>query len=255
MTTKDDQANDSTTHFGFKTVSSDEKTNLVTAVFDSVAGKYDLMNDLMSFGLHRLWKRYAVALSSVRPGQSVLDLAGGTGDVTRLFAERVGPTGQVVLADINASMLGIGRDRLVNRGVVGNLNVVQANAETLPFFDNQFDIVSIAFGLRNVTRKEVALAEMYRVLKPAGRLLVLEFSQPQQPLLSKAYDLYSFQVLPQLGKLITQDAASYRYLAESIRRHPDQEQLANALWEAGFSEVQYHNLLTGIVALHRGIKC
>lgn len=255
MTTKDDQANDSTTHFGFKTVSPDEKTNLVTAVFDSVAGKYDLMNDLMSFGLHRLWKRYAVALSSVRPGQSVLDLAGGTGDVTRLFAERVGPTGRVVLADINASMLSIGRDRLVNRGVVGNLNVVQANAETLPFLDNQFDIVSIAFGLRNVTRKEVALAEMYRVLKPAGRLLVLEFSQPQQPLLSKAYDLYSFQVLPQLGKLITQDAASYRYLAESIRRHPDQEQLANALREAGFSEVQYHNLLTGIVALHRGIKC
>lgn len=243
-----------TTHFGYKTVKEDEKEKLVADVFHSVAGKYDLMNDLMSMGVHRLWKRYTVEMSGVRHGNKVLDIAGGTGDLTYAFSKRVGPEGMVVLADINDSMLKVGRDRLADRGVSGNLEVVQANAEKLPFADNEFDLVTIAFGLRNVTHKEVAISDMYRVLKPGGRLLVLEFSKPRNEVLSKAYDFYSFKALPFMGKLVTKDADSYQYLAESIRKHPDQETLKAMMIESGFDRVTYHNLTGGIVALHRGIK-
>ena len=223
-------------------------------VFDSVAGKYDVMNDLMSMGLHRLWKAYTIAASGVREGHQVLDIAGGTGDLTRKFSSLVGPSGEVVLADINDSMLKVGRDRLLDKGVAGNVQFVQADAEALPFPDNHFDVVTIAFGLRNVTRKENALRSMLRVLKPGGRLLVLEFSKPGNPLLAKAYDTYSFSFMPLAGKLITNDADSYRYLAESIRMHPDQETLKAMMIEAGFERVTYHNMTGGIVALHRGIK-
>lgn len=243
-----------TTHFGFKTVNEDDKEKLVAGVFHSVAGKYDIMNDLMSFGVHRFWKRYTIEMSGVRKGHRVLDIAGGTGDLSFAFSRRVGPEGQVVLADINESMLRVGRDRLADRGVAGNLDVVQANAEHLPFPDNEFNVVTIAFGLRNVTRKDVALKEMYRVLKPGGRLLVLEFSKPQHEALTKAYDLYSFKALPMMGKLVTQDAESYQYLAESIRKHPDQETLKNMMLDAGFERATFHNLTGGVVALHRGIK-
>jgi len=245
---------DTTTHFGYKTVKEEEKEKLVADVFHSVASKYDLMNDLMSFGVHRLWKRYTIEMSGVRSGNKVLDIAGGTGDLTYAFSKRVGADGKVVLADINESMLKVGRDRLADRGVTGNLEVVQANAESLPFADNEFDVVTIAFGLRNVTHKETAISEMLRVLKPGGRLLVLEFSKPRNELLSKAYDLYSFKALPLIGKLVTQDADSYQYLAESIRKHPDQETLKAMMTEAGFQRVTYHNLTGGVVALHRGIK-
>ncbi|MDX1342747.1 MAG: bifunctional demethylmenaquinone methyltransferase/2-methoxy-6-polyprenyl-1,4-benzoquinol methylase UbiE [Reinekea sp.] len=248
------QTEQKTTHFGFKTVREEDKEKLVANVFHSVAGKYDLMNDLMSFGVHRLWKRYTIEMSGVRQGNKVLDIAGGTGDLTYAFSKRVGAQGKVVLADINASMLKVGRDRLADRGVAGNLEVVQANAEFLPFEDNEFDVVTIAFGLRNVTHKEVALKEMHRVLKPGGRLLVLEFSKPNNELLSKAYDAYSFKALPIMGKLVTQDADSYQYLAESIRKHPDQETLKGMMLEAGFARATYHNLTGGIVALHRGVK-
>lgn len=243
-----------TTHFGFKTVNEDDKEKLVAGVFHSVADKYDVMNDLMSFGVHRLWKRYTIEMSGVRTGNRVLDIAGGTGDLSFAFSRRVGPEGQVILADINDSMLRVGRDRLADRGVAGNLEVVQANAEHLPFPDNHFNAVTIAFGLRNVTHKDAALKEMYRVLKPGGRLLVLEFSKPQNEALSKAYDLYSFKALPFMGRLVTQDADSYQYLAESIRKHPDQETLKNMMLEAGFDRATFHNLTGGIVALHRGIK-
>lgn len=243
-----------TTHFGFKTVNEDDKEKLVAGVFHSVAGKYDIMNDLMSFGVHRFWKRYTIEMSGIRKGHRVLDIAGGTGDLSYAFSRRVGPEGQVVLADINESMLRVGRDRLADRGVAGNLDVVQANAEHLPFPDNEFNVVTIAFGLRNVTRKDVALKEMYRVLKPGGRLLVLEFSKPQHEALTKAYDLYSFKALPMMGKLVTQDAESYQYLAESIRKHPDQETLKNMMLDAGFERATFHNLTGGVVALHRGIK-
>jgi demethylmenaquinone methyltransferase/2-methoxy-6-polyprenyl-1,4-benzoquinol methylase len=248
------KSNDETTHFGYKTVKADDKQKMVADVFHSVAGKYDLMNDVMSFGVHRLWKRYTIEMSGVRAGNRVLDIAGGTGDLSYAFAKRVGPEGQVVLADINASMLQVGRDRLADRGIAGNLEVVQANAEALPFADNEFDVVTIAFGLRNVTHKYIALADMYRVLKPGGRLLVLEFSKPTHNLLNKAYDFYSFKALPIMGRLITQDADSYQYLAESIRKHPDQETLKNLMTDAGFDRVTYHNLTGGIVALHRGVK-
>jgi len=214
-----------TTHFGYQTVDTDKKAGMVAGVFDSVAAKYDVMNDLMSFGVHRIWKQLTIDQSGIRPGQHVLDLAGGTGDLAIKMAKRVGPTGSVVLSDINASMLAVGRDRLTDKGIIGNVSYSQANAEALPFDDNAFHCVTMAFGLRNVTDKDKALASIFRVLKPGGRLLVLEFSKPVLPILSKAYDAYSFTALPAMGKLVANDAESYRYLAESIRMHPDQETL------------------------------
>jgi demethylmenaquinone methyltransferase/2-methoxy-6-polyprenyl-1,4-benzoquinol methylase len=243
-----------TTHFGFQTVDRDAKQGLVAGVFHSVAAKYDLMNDLMSAGIHRVWKRFTLELSGVRRGDRVLDIAGGTGDLAAKFSRLVGPEGNVVLADINDSMLKVGRDKLTDRGIVGNINYVQANAEALPFPDNSFDCITIAFGLRNVTDKDKALRSMLRVLKPGGRLLVLEFSKPGNELLSKAYDTYSFKVLPTMGKLITNDADSYRYLAESIRMHPDQETLKQMMSEAGFARCEFYNMTGGIVAVHKGIK-
>jgi len=240
-----------TTDFGFQKVAEDEKARKVAGVFDSVAGRYDLMNDLMSAGLHRLWKRFAVAQSLVRPGDRVLDIAGGTADLARLFARRVGASGAVVLTDINGAMLRIGRDRLLDDGIIAL--VAQCNAEKLPFPSDSFHCVSVAFGLRNMTHKDTALTEMRRVLKPGGRLLVLEFSRMWKPL-APFYDAYSFQVLPRLGKLIANDADSYRYLAESIRMHPDQEQLKQIMERAGFERVEYFNLAAGIVALHRAYK-
>ncbi|MGE6109984.1 bifunctional demethylmenaquinone methyltransferase/2-methoxy-6-polyprenyl-1,4-benzoquinol methylase UbiE [Aeromonas sobria] len=243
-----------TTHFGFKTVAADEKETLVAGVFHSVAAKYDLMNDLMSFGIHRLWKRFTIDCSGVRRGQKVLDLAGGTGDLTAKFSRIVGETGQVVLADINDSMLKVGRDKLRNLGVANNVSFVQANAEALPFPDNHFDVITIGFGLRNVTDKQKALASMFRVLKPGGRLLVLEFSKPQSEVIAKFYDLYSFKLLPKMGEVVANDSESYKYLAESIRMHPDQETLKGMMLEAGFDQVDYYNLTQGVVALHRGYK-
>ncbi|MCL4409540.1 MAG: bifunctional demethylmenaquinone methyltransferase/2-methoxy-6-polyprenyl-1,4-benzoquinol methylase UbiE [Gammaproteobacteria bacterium] len=248
------KAQDDSTHFGFKTVAKEQKANMVAGVFHSVAGKYDLMNDVMSFGIHRLWKRYTIDCSGVRPGQKVLDLAGGTGDLAAKFARIVGPTGEVVLADINDSMLRVGRDKLRDMGIVGNVSYVQADAEKLPFEDNTFDLITIAFGLRNVTDKDAALRSMLRVLKPGGRLLVLEFSKPEAEMLSKAYDLYSFHIMPRMGEFIAKDKDSYQYLAESIRMHPDQETLKDMMTDAGFENVEYHNLTGGIVALHRGFK-
>lgn len=242
------------THFGYQHVPESQKAEKVAEVFHSVAAKYDVMNDLLSGGMHRLWKRFTIELSGVRPGNRVLDIAGGTGDLTRRFSELVGQAGEVVLADINASMLKVGRDRLLDLGVAGNVRFVQADAEKLPFPDNHFDVVTIAFGLRNVTHKEDALRSMLRVLKPGGRLLVLEFSKPTSKLMAKAYDAYSFAFMPLVGKLVANDAASYRYLAESIRMHPDQETLKAMMADAGFDRVTYHNMTTGIVALHRGIK-
>ncbi|MHA7003063.1 bifunctional demethylmenaquinone methyltransferase/2-methoxy-6-polyprenyl-1,4-benzoquinol methylase UbiE [Aeromonas schubertii] len=243
-----------TTHFGFKTVATDEKETLVAGVFHSVAAKYDLMNDLMSFGIHRLWKRFTIDCSGVRKGQRVLDLAGGTGDLTAKFSRIVGETGQVVLADINDSMLKVGRDKLRNLGISGNVAFVQANAEALPFPDNHFDLITIGFGLRNVTDKEKALASMFRVLKPGGRLLVLEFSKPESEVMVKLYDLYSFKLLPKMGEIVANDSESYQYLAESIRMHPDQETLKGMMAQVGFEDVSYYNLTQGIVALHRGYK-
>jgi demethylmenaquinone methyltransferase/2-methoxy-6-polyprenyl-1,4-benzoquinol methylase len=245
---------ENTTHFGYKDVPTEEKQAMVADVFHSVAAKYDVMNDLMSFGVHRLWKRFTIDMSGVRPGNKVLDLAGGTGDLTKKFSKIVGPSGKVVLADINSSMLEVGRERLTNQGYVGNIEYVQANAQYLPFADNTFDAITIAFGLRNVTDKDEALRSMFRVLKPGGRLLVLEFSQTNNPLLKKAYDLYSFTALPLMGKLVTNDSESYKYLAESIRMHPDQETLKGMMEDAGFNRVSYHNMTGGMVALHRGIK-
>ena len=235
--------------FGYERVAPDEKQRRVRGVFESVAGRYDLMNDLMSGGLHRLWKRYAVGVAAVREGARVLDLAGGTGDLARLFSDAAGPSGRVVLTDINGAMLAEGRDKLIDRGLL--LDVVQCDAEKLPFRDRAFDVVSIGFGLRNVTRKEAALAEMRRVLAPGGVAVVLEFSRVAAPL-APAYDWYSFQVLPRLGRLVAGDEASYRYLAESIRMHPDQEALKALMEQAGFESVEYHNLTAGVVALHVG---
>ncbi len=243
-----------TTDFGFRTVARDEKQAMVADVFHSVAAKYDVMNDLMSFGIHRIWKRFTIDCSGVRRGQRVLDLAGGTGDLAAKFSRMVGEQGQVVLADINDSMLKMGREKLRDRGIVGNINYVQANAEALPFPDNYFDCITISFGLRNVTDKDKALRSMFRVLKPGGRLLVLEFSKPLLAPLSKAYDAYSFHVLPKIGELVVKDPDSYRYLAESIRMHPDQETLKGMMGKAGFENVTYFNLTGGIVALHRGFK-
>lgn len=242
---------DQQTHFGYKTVAESEKAQKVAEVFHSVARKYDVMNDLMSAGLHRAWKFFTIETSGAKPGQRVLDIAGGTGDLSRAFAKKVGASGQVWLTDINSSMLGVGRDRLLDAGFA--LPVAQCDAEKLPFPDNYFDIVSVAFGLRNMTHKDAALKEMHRVLKPGGKLLVLEFSKVWQPI-KPAYDLYSFKLLPFMGKLVAQDAESYQYLAESIRMHPDQETLKTMMLEAGFGRVDYHNLSAGIVALHKGIK-
>ncbi len=239
------------THFGFETVPEEEKAKRVAGVFTSVAGKYDIMNDLMSAGLHRLWKRFAVGVSGVRKGQRVLDVAAGSADLTRLFLKQVGETGQVVLTDINNAMLRVGRDRLLDEGLT--TPVTQCDAEHLPFPDNYFDCVSIAFGLRNVTHKEAALNEMRRVLKPGGRVIVLEFSKVAKPL-EKAYDLYSFKLLPRMGQLIANDADSYRYLAESIRMHPGQEELKQMMIDAGLERVEYFNLTGGVVAVHRGYK-
>jgi demethylmenaquinone methyltransferase/2-methoxy-6-polyprenyl-1,4-benzoquinol methylase len=240
-----------TTDFGFQAVPEDDKTQRVAGVFDSVARKYDLMNDLMSAGVHRLWKRFTVEQSSLRPGQRALDVAGGTADLAIQFARRVGASGQIVLSDINAAMLARGRDRMLDAGIVAP--AVQCDAERLPFPTAYFDCVCVAFGLRNMTRKEHALAEMQRVLRPGGRFLVLEFSRVWKPL-QPLYDAYSFRVLPLLGKLIANDSDSYRYLAESIRMHPDQEQLKKLIEDAGFERVEYFNLSAGVVALHRGYK-
>lgn len=243
-----------TTDFGFQTVDKDDKQTMVARVFHSVASKYDLMNDLMSFGVHRIWKRYTIEASGVRRNQRVLDLAGGTGDLTAKFSRLVGENGEVVLADINDSMLKMGREKLRDHGIVGNVNYVQANAEELPFPDNHFDCITISFGLRNVTDKAKALRSMFRVLKPGGRLLVLEFSKPVIDPLSKIYDAYSFHILPKIGQVIVNDAESYRYLTESIRMHPDQETLKGMMEEAGFDQVTYTNMTGGIVALHKGFK-
>ncbi|MCK7550335.1 bifunctional demethylmenaquinone methyltransferase/2-methoxy-6-polyprenyl-1,4-benzoquinol methylase UbiE [Marinobacter goseongensis] len=245
---------DDVTHFGFRNVPKSQKAGQVAEVFHSVAGKYDMMNDLMSMGIHRLWKRFTIELSGVRPGHQVLDIAGGTGDLTMKFFDLVGASGKVVLADINASMLQVGRGRLVDRGYAGNIEYVQADAEHLPFPDNTFNAVSIAFGLRNVTDKDQALRDMERVLKPGGKLMVLEFSKPTNPLLNKAYDMYSFNALPLMGQLIAGDSESYKYLAESIRMHPDQDTLKGMMEQAGLVNCKYYNMTGGIVALHVGIK-
>ncbi|MBK9573505.1 MAG: bifunctional demethylmenaquinone methyltransferase/2-methoxy-6-polyprenyl-1,4-benzoquinol methylase UbiE [Rhodoferax sp.] len=241
-----------TTHFGFQSVEEAEKAKRVRGVFDSVAPKYDLMNDLMSMGLHRAWKAYTVLVADIKEGYQVLDIAGGTGDLALAFAKKVGPTGRVVHTDINEAMLSTGRNRLIDAGVV--MPTVVCDAERLPFPGASFDLVSVAFGLRNMTHKDQALAEMNRVLKPGGKLLVLEFSKVAPPL-TKAYDWYSFKILPKLGKLVANDDASYRYLAESIRMHPGQEELKTMMHKGGFGHVDYHNLTGGLVALHVGIKC
>ena len=247
------QEQQKTTHFGYRQVPVQEKTGLVREVFDSVAVKYDLMNDLMSLGVHRLWKRDFVANSGIRLGHQVLDLAGGTGDIAALLCQRVGKSGHVVLSDINAAMLEVGRQRMEDRGITGNISYSLANAEKLPFGDAEFDAVTIAFGLRNVTDKDAALHEMFRVLRPGGRALILEFSQVQPEPLKKMYDGYSFGILPALGKLVAGDEDSYRYLAESIRQHPPQEELAEMMREAGFDKVRFRNLTGGVVAIHSGI--
>ncbi len=248
------ESSSNATHFGYKTVDSDKKADMVAGVFHSVAGKYDVMNDLMSAGIHRIWKRFTIELSGARSGHHILDIAGGTGDLAAKFSKIVGPEGRVVLADINESMLRVGRDKLTDLGLVTNIDYTQANAECLPFPDNTFDCITIAFGLRNVTDKDAALRSMLRVLKPSGRLLVLEFSKPNNELLGKAYDTYSFKLLPLIGKWVASDEDSYRYLAESIRMHPNQETLKDMMAEAGFARCEYHNMTGGIVAVHKGIK-
>ena len=243
-----------TTHFGYETVDAKEKAGRVAGVFHSVADNYELMNDLMSAGIHRLWKHMTIEMSGVRKGHKVLDIAGGTGDLAAKFSKIVGSEGSVVLADINESMLKVGRDRLIDRGITENVTFSQADAQYLPFPDNTFNVITIAFGLRNVTDKDMALRSMLRVLKPGGKLLILEFSKPTSSLLSKIYDTYSFNVLPRLGKVFANDSDSYKYLAESIRMHPDQSTLLQMLDSAGFGNTDFHNMTGGVVALHRGIK-
>ncbi len=252
MSEKEQQGN--TTHFGYQNIPASEKSHKVAAVFDSVASKYDVMNDLMSLGVHRLWKRFALKLVAPRRGEFILDLATGTGDLVAKIAPKVGPKGEVIASDINASMLNEGRRRLVNEGVVGNVRYVLASAEVLPFPDNHFNCVTISFGLRNVTDKLKAIKEMHRVLKPGGRLLVLEFSQPVLPGLKPIYDAYSFKLLPFIGQVVAKDADSYRYLAESIRMHPDQKTLKSMIHDGGFGQVDIYNMSGGIVAIHRGFK-
>ena len=249
-----DTKESTTTHFGFQQVDKDQKAGLVGEVFTSVASRYDIMNDLMSAGIHRLWKRFTVEVSAVRKGHRVLDLAGGTGDLAAKFSRLVGDQGEAILSDINQSMLATGRDKQTDLGNTGNISYVLGDAQYLPFQSNYFDCVTIGFGLRNVTDKDLALRSILRVLKPGGRLLVLEFSKPDNPLLSKIYDSYSFKLLPKIGKLIAKDEDSYRYLAESIRMHPDQETLKGMLEDAGFVDCEYHNMTGGIVAIHKGIK-
>ena len=247
-------SSEKTTHFGYQQVPASKKAGMVAGVFHSVAAKYDLMNDLMSGGIHRVWKFFTIEKSAARAGHRILDIAGGTGDLSARFAKIVGATGQVVLADINDSMLNVGRDKLIDSGHSNNIDYVQADAQYLPFADNSFDCITIAFGLRNVTDKGLALRSMLRVLKPGGRLLVLEFSKPLSPALAKLYDSYSFKVLPKMGQLVAGDAESYAYLAESIRMHPDQETLQSMMDAAGFIKTEYTNMTGGIVALHRGFK-
>lgn len=242
-----------TTHFGFQDVPLEDKQRRVGEVFSSVASRYDVMNDLMSFGLHRLWKPFAVNAAGIRRGHHVLDLAGGTGDISKLLSKKVGPTGRVILSDINGDMLAVGRDRMIDRGIQ-NLDFAQINAEALPFADNTFNAVTIAFGLRNVPRKEHALTEMYRVLKPGGRVMILEFSKLAIPMLEKFYDQYSFKVIPEVGKWVTGDRESYQYLVESIRKHPDQASLRDMMQTAGLSRCDWLNLTAGVVAVHRGVK-
>ena len=243
-----------TTHFGYQEVPTEEKAGRVADVFHSVASRYDIMNDLMSGGVHRIWKRFTIEMSGARKGHQILDIAGGTGDLAAQFSRIVGDEGRVVLADINDSMLQVGRDKLLDTGHMGNLEFVQADAQYLPFPDDSFDCITIAFGLRNVTDKDMALRSMLRVLKPGGRLLVLEFSKPRNELLSRAYDAYSFNIIPRIGKLVTNDAGSYQYLAESIRVHPDQDTLKGMMEDAGFVNCDYHDMTGGVVALHRGFK-
>jgi demethylmenaquinone methyltransferase/2-methoxy-6-polyprenyl-1,4-benzoquinol methylase len=246
--------NENTTHFGFEQVATEDKVRKVRSVFDSVASNYDVMNDLMSFGIHRIWKKVAIQLANVRNGDHILDLAGGTGVLTTLFEKRVGKEGQIVLADINSEMLRTGRDRLIDRGLVGNIRYAQVNAECLPFEDNSFDCVCIAFGLRNVTDKDAALRSMHRVLKPGGRVIILEFSHPIDKITEKVYDFYSFKLLPKIGALVAKDEDSYRYLAESIRMHPKQDVLKEMMETAGLERCEYFNMNQGIVAIHRGYK-
>ncbi|HUW97928.1 MAG TPA: bifunctional demethylmenaquinone methyltransferase/2-methoxy-6-polyprenyl-1,4-benzoquinol methylase UbiE [Acidiferrobacter sp.] len=243
-----------TTHFGYREVDEAEKTHLVGEVFSSVASRYDLMNDLMSGGLHRAWKALAMKIAAARPGERVLDLAGGTGDLTSVLARRVGTEGSVILSDINGAMLGVGRDRVTDRGLTDNVAYVQANAERLPFPDNSFDLITIGFGLRNVTRKDEALKAIFRALRPGGRCIVLEFSKPRSALFGKLYDAYSFRIVPKIGRIVAKDEGSYQYLVESIRKHPDQEGLKTLMEGAGLERVEYWNMTGGIVAVHRGYK-
>ena len=250
----DDELTNSTIDFGYQQIPTDEKQGLVANVFRSVASRYDLMNDLMSLGIHRLWKKHTASVARVKPGDYILDIAGGTADMTSYFAKDTGVSGKVVLADINDSMLKLGRDKIINKGLANNVECIQANAECLPFANDSFDLACIAFGLRNVTNKQQALDSLFRVLKPGARLIILEFSKPTSKLLSKLYDTYSFSILPEIGRVVANDKPSYQYLAESIRMHPDQQTLASMMEKSGFHAVNYENLTGGIVAIHTGLK-